>query len=172
MPRAKGGKTRMDTLEARFWKKVVRGNDDECWMWVGCKSRGYGQIQVVDRMITAHRVALMLAGIEIPCGMAIDHKCNNALCVNPGHLRIVTPDQNQMNKRINSRNTSGLKGVSPNPRCKTFRAVIASRGKDVYLGCFDTPEEAHTAYCEAAIRLHGEFANFGHSSIDSVQREG
>lgn len=36
-----------------------------------------------------------------------------------------------------------------------------SEGKKIHLGLFESPSEAHLAYCEAAKKLHGEFANFG-----------
>ncbi|ASR76751.1 DNA polymerase [Salmonella phage ST11] len=31
-------------------------------------------------------------------------------------------------------------------------------GKTIHIGTYTTEEEAHKAYCEAAIKLHGEFA--------------
>ncbi|XWX91267.1 HNH endonuclease [Salmonella enterica] len=30
--------------------------------------------------------------------MLVDHKCHNTLCVNPSHLRLVTPKQNSENR--------------------------------------------------------------------------
>jgi len=36
--------------------------------------------------------------------------------------------------------------------------MIQSDGRIECLGTFDTPEEAYALYCEAAQRLHGEFA--------------
>jgi hypothetical protein len=40
-------------------------------------------------------------------------------------------------------------------------AQIQFNWKNHFLGYFDTPEEAHKAYCAAAVRFAGEFANFG-----------
>jgi hypothetical protein len=42
-------------------------------------------------------------------------------------------------------------------RC--WQATIKHDNKVHYLGCFHTKEEAHDAYCEAAKRFHGSFAN-------------
>jgi hypothetical protein len=41
-------------------------------------------------------------------------------------------------------------------RC--WQAQITHNKKVTYLGCFHTKEEAHSAYCDAAKRLPGEFA--------------
>ena len=77
-----------------------------------------------------------------------------------------------MIKRINSLEakpkpaiaiSSRYKGVFPSG--KKWKAIIGKHKKQtfkqVYLGTFDSPEEAHKAYCRAAKKLHGEFANFG-----------
>lgn len=72
-----------------------------CWLWLGNVSgRGYGRIQAGGKSRAAHRVAYEEAtGTKIPFGMLCDHKCRNRLCVNPGHLRIVT---NKINTLENS----------------------------------------------------------------------
>jgi hypothetical protein len=44
---------------------------------------------------------------------------------------------------------------------RRFQAQINVAGKKLSLGTFNTPEEAHAAYREAASRYHGEFANHG-----------
>jgi len=41
-----------------------------------------------------------------------------------------------------------------------FSAVINNRGRNRMLGTFDTPEEAHRAYCKAHIELHGEQSRY------------
>jgi len=38
-------------------------------------------------------------------------------------------------------------------------AQINANGKKIFLGHYDTPEEAHAAYKEAALKHFGEFAN-------------
>ena len=42
-----------------------------------------------------------------------------------------------------------------------YQSVIAFDGKQTYLGRFPTPQLAHEAYCQAAIKLHGGFVNTG-----------
>ncbi|QEG07626.1 homing endonuclease [Salmonella phage SE5] len=75
------------------------------------------------------------------------------------NLRKSTASENCYNRKRKSDNTTGFKGVSQmNGR---FRAMITVSKKRISLGCYDTPEEAHEAYKQAAIKYHGEFANFG-----------
>lgn len=56
---------------------------------------------------------------------------------------------NFLNKKIDKRNTSGIKGVSFNSQRGKWEASIGFKGKLFHIGRFDTKEEAATARREA-----------------------
>jgi DNA-binding transcriptional regulator YiaG len=81
-------------LAERFWSKLDKRGPDECWPWLGCKCRGYGQILHENgKYIGAHVAALIVAGRYIE-GMDVLHNCNNPECVNERHLRNGTHQEN------------------------------------------------------------------------------
>lgn len=123
---------------------------------VGCVvARGYVKIRVLGCPVPAHRLAWLLSYKVWPDGM-IDHvdgkRNNNAL----QNLRLATHSQNSINARLNSRNTTGFKGVTA--RRGKFIANIYFNRKQIFLGRFDHATDAAAAYEAAAKRLFGEFA--------------
>lgn len=109
---------------------------------------------------TSLLLARFLTGLEKGDPRVADHINGNPLDNRWVNLRVCSGPQNVCNRKMSKHNTSGFKGVSETKRGR-YAAQIAFQRKTYYLGTFDTPEEAHRAYCEAAVRLHGEFANFG-----------
>ncbi len=119
---------------------------------------GFGQ-----RM--AHRLAwIYVHGLTIG-GAEIDHidcdPSNNAIA----NLRLATSAQQKQNKRVQSNNRSGLKGAYYHAahKGKKWRTQISVRQPDgsnrlIFLGYFETAEEAHHAYGDAARKYFGEFA--------------
>jgi hypothetical protein len=90
------------SLAVRFWEKVNKDRiGTGCWEWTGSLHYGYGQIWTNGKPINAHRVVLEMEGQVIPPGMAVDHLCRNLCCVNPAHLRIVTPRVNSLENNSN-----------------------------------------------------------------------
>lgn len=114
------------------------------------------------KTVRLHRVIMeRMLGKPIPSNVEIDHINGNGLDNRRGNLRLASKSQNSKNRPLYANNTSGYKGVSWAKTVKKWRAEIRVNGQGIYLGIFDTPEEAHAAYCEAAKKYHGEFANFG-----------
>lgn len=78
----------------RFWAKVDKRGEDECWLWTAAvNQRGGGRFSPSHhRTDAAHRFSWVLAGNEIPEGMFVYHTCASPSCVNPRHLRVALPD--------------------------------------------------------------------------------
>lgn len=150
-------------IEERFWEKVAKKGDDECWLWFRGKDKlGYGRFYNNGiRSYLAHKFAYETVVGPVPDGMELDHACHNTSCVNPAHLRPATRHQNNGNRTLDPQNTSGLKGAFYFKRTGKWMAQIGVNGRSKYLGIYVTKEEAHAAYCQAAIKYFGEFANFG-----------
>ena len=78
----------------RFWRKVVRGGPEECWIWTGAKSDGYGSFHLDGDMVGAHRLSYQAIVGQVPLGTELDHLCRTRCCVNPGHLEPVSHAEN------------------------------------------------------------------------------
>ena len=85
----------MNLLPERVMAKIEPEPMSGCWLWTGALvPKGYGSIWNGEKVVAAHRLTWTLLGGPIPPGMQIDHLCRVRCCVNPAHLRIVTPSQN------------------------------------------------------------------------------
>lgn len=120
----------------------------------------YWVVRIFNRLYRAHRIVWSLHHREIiDSALTIDHVDGDTTNNHVDNLRKATHAQNSFNAAKRSDNTIGFKGVFP--RGKRWRAKATLRGKPVFFGTYDTPEEAHVAYVEGAKRLYGEFHNPG-----------
>jgi hypothetical protein len=109
--------------------------------------------------ILLHRVILdRILDYSLRSCDLVDHEDGNGLNDRRTNLRLATYSQNGWNSKRPRNNTSGYKCISWEADRSKWRVQIAVNGKRVRVGRYDTIEEAHAAYCEAAHRLHGEFA--------------
>lgn len=91
-------------------------------------------------------------------GKWVDHINGNTLDNRKSNLRFVTPSQSNMNKSVKSNSKTGIKGVRWRDDCQKWEARITLQQKEISLGMYASPKDAHAAYCEAAKSLFGEFA--------------
>ena len=124
-------------------------------------SDGYLNVSVNGRNYPVHRVVMLMCygfsgeGLEVD---HINHVRNDNRLVNP---RFVTHGGNMRNKSVSSKNTSGVTGVDFSKAKKKYIAQIEVNREAIYLGIFDTLEEAAVARAEANLKFkfnnnHGE----------------
>lgn len=83
-----------ERVEDRIAYEAMTG----CWLWCGAKDPdGYGKLRVRNhptRYWRVHRFVYEQIKGPIPPGLCTDHVCRTRACVNPDHLRLVTPRVN------------------------------------------------------------------------------
>ena len=77
-------------------------------------------------------------------GYVID-RINNDNNYEPGNLRWVTYHISRVNQRMNRRNKTGYSGVYYNKEKSKYCSTIGVKKRRVFLGCFQTSEEAAIA---------------------------
>lgn len=82
---------------ARFWSKVDKRGENECWHWTAKPKthQGYPVIRIGDRQWVAHRWLWEQNHGPIPLGYQIDHLCRSIDCLNPTHHEAVTQAENR-----------------------------------------------------------------------------
>lgn len=106
---------RLARNRANTWKRIVKGEPNECWLWTGSKinNRGKRYPHIVyptchgydppsaekQRRTSPYRIVYQEVFGPIPQGLTVDHICFNPLCCNPAHLQLLTRSQNSARKR-------------------------------------------------------------------------
>jgi len=118
---------------------------------------GYVVITIDQYLHRGHRLAWLYMTGDLP--ESVDHinriRSDNRFC----NLRAGSLQQNNCNKGLTVRNTSGLLGVSWNSKCGKWKAQVKSNGKQYHLGFYEDIELAGLVAEEARAKLHGEFAS-------------
>jgi hypothetical protein len=118
---------------------------------------GYIVINTGGRMWKAHRLAWWFVHGEEPNGL-MDHINGSRTDNRIKNLRVVTAQQNAMNRCARCDSKTGIKGISWRADKSRWIAEICKDGKRVQVGSFKKREDAAAAYQEAARQLHGQYA--------------
>lgn len=114
---------------------------------------GYRQVSIKGKLYHEHRIIMMLCFGHIPENAEIDHINHTRNDNRLANLRFVTRSENRRNQSVNSKNTSGVTGVCFLKARKKYMSQISVDRENIYLGLFDTLEEAAAARAEANLKF-------------------
>lgn len=114
---------------------------------------GYSRVGIKGKIYLEHRIIMVLCFGHIPENAEIDHinhvRDDNRLV----NLRFVTRRDNQRNKSVSSKSTTGITGVYFYKRLQKYIARIRVNREFIHLGTFETLEEAAAARAEANLKF-------------------
>ena len=121
---------------------------------VGCVNKdGYLQVNIGGKLKLVHRIIYEIVYGFVP--EFVDHVDGNRLNNRPENLRPATRNQNQHNRKLNSNNKSGVKGVSFSRGKWQVRVQI--NGKERFFGRHEDIELAELVAQEARNKYHGDY---------------
>ena len=148
-----------DPSTGTFRWKVSRGNGIIAGDVAGTiNKKGYRKICINRVNYFASRLAWIYMTGCVPTE-TIDHKDRNPSNDKWDNLREATRSENQMNRRLPSHNTSGAKGVIWSKERNRWKALIRKKCKQIFLGYFDSIDEAKKTYWHAANKYHNQFSS-------------
>lgn len=128
----KTGRFIKQPLEQRFWQKVNKKEDDQCWEWLGFKIKsGYGRLRDENKQTKqATHISWFIEYGDYPKEYMC-HTCDNPSCVNPKHLFEGDAKANVEDMVKKKRNVKGS---------KSYKAIltedIVSQIKKEYTGAY------------------------------------
>jgi hypothetical protein len=153
-----------DAESGVFTWKISRGSS-KAGDVAGClATTRYWRIRLDNRFYLAHRLAWLYAYGNWP-EHEVDHINGNKSDNRIVNLREATHSENTMNIGIKKHNTSGAKGVTYHKQCNKWQVYGRENKKPVYLGIFDSKDEAADVYKSHAKKHHGRFFNDGRKTI-------
>lgn len=124
----------------------------------GILTNGYYHSRLDSKRYPTHRIIFAIHNNTIDFqGKQIDHIDGNPLNNSPQNLRLVTASQNQFNRKKQKNNSSGHKNISFIKRLNKYRCAMQIDGEDIYIGLFNTIEEAIQGRDQKFKQLVGEF---------------
>jgi hypothetical protein len=138
-----------------FWKKAgpgvtvgaEAGYDNYHW--------GYWMIGIDYKLYKRSRLVFLMFNGSLP--KYIDHRDGDAGNDDPSNLRVATSSQNSFNRKRMTNNTSGIPGIEWRPKRQKWQVRAQVNGKRLFIGHFDSKEEAIAARNSVEKSLHGEF---------------
>jgi hypothetical protein len=121
---------------------------------------GYLRVYVDGTSFYQHRLAWFYVNgcwpeneIDHINGVRTDNRINN--------IRLATRSENEMNTKMRSDNSSGVKGVSWYASRGRWVAEIRLQGKNIWLGQFEELKDAENAIRKARPKIHDKFHKHG-----------
>ena len=139
----------------------VKGTEEFRSKPAGTKTKtGYIQIYVDGKLYLAHRIIMLLVNKSLSDDCQVDHIDHNRLNNKLNNLRVVSQSGNMRNSGRRSDNSTGVTGVVYHKPARKYMANIFIGGKRMYLGLFNTLEEATDARARANLK-YGYHENHG-----------